>query len=226
VKSSKLAELMEELQTVFAGRGRLVDSLLPTIVFVVVQAIWTLGFALWSAIIVAAVLAGIRLARKEAFLYALGGLGGVLVAAAVAAWLNRAAGYFLPSIISGGLSVIACLASLLAGRPLVAWTSHLARRWPLDWYWHPQVRPAYGQVTAAWAVYFALRLLLQLVLLRYGSTEIIALLNTALGWPSTILLLIGSYLYGSWKLQQLGGPSVEEFEQGDDPPWTGQERGF
>jgi hypothetical protein len=51
-------------------------------------------------------------------------------------------------------------------------------------------------------------------------------LNILLGWPATILLLVVSYLYGTWRLQNLSGPSVEEFEQGAKPPWDGQRRGF
>ena len=46
------------------------------------------------------------------------------------------------------------------------------------------------------------------------------------GWPATILLLIASYLYGTWRLRKLGGPSVEEFKAGTEPPWEGQQRGF
>jgi hypothetical protein len=226
MKSPKLTELVEEFRTVFSGRGRLIDSLVPTVLFVIAQAIWTLEHAVWGAIVAAVILAGIRLARRESVLHALGGLAGVIVAAAIAGWMSRAEGYFLPSIVSGGLSVVACLLSLVAGRPLVAWTSYLARRWPLNWYWHPRVKPAYSHVTVAWAAYFSLRLLLQLYLLRYGSTEIIALLNAAMGWPSTIVLLVISYMYGIWKLGRLRGPSVDEFRRGADPPWMGQQRGF
>jgi hypothetical protein len=223
---TKLAELAEELRTVLAGRWRLADSLAPTLVFVVLQAVWTLAYALGSAIVLALIVAGIRVVRREPFLYALGGLVGVSVAAGIAIWMGQAEGFFLPSILGGGLSVVACIVSLVAGRPLVAWTSHLARRWPLGWYWHPKVRPAYSHVTLAWAIYFSLRLLLQLWLFQDSTAEILALVSTAMGWPSTIVLLVLSYLYGVWKLGQLHGPSVKEFEAGADPPWMGQRRGF
>ena len=38
--------------------------------------------------------------------------------------------------------------------------------------------------------------------------------------------LIFSYIYGSWRLKNLGGPSVEEFNENKLPPWEGQIRGF
>jgi hypothetical protein len=124
------------------------------------------------------------------------------------------------------VTIIVCGASVVAGKPLVAWTSYLTRRWPLDWYWHPRVRPAYTEVTAAWAVFFAFRLLLQLFFFQGEQAGTLAIINIVTGWPATILLLALSYLYGLWRLQHLRGPSVEEFKAGAEPPWSGQRRGF
>jgi hypothetical protein len=39
-------------------------------------------------------------------------------------------------------------------------------------------------------------------------------------------VLAVSYVYGIWRLRKLGGPGVEEFESGKEPPWDGQTRGF
>jgi UPF0716 family protein affecting phage T7 exclusion len=47
-----------------------------------------------------------------------------------------------------------------------------------------------------------------------------------MGWPATIALLVVSYLYGTWRLNRLGGPSVEELQERASPPWEGQQRGF
>ena len=121
---------------------------------------------------------------------------------------------------------VVTLASVLVRRPLVAWTSYLARRWPLKWYWHPRVRPAYSEVTLAWAVVFGLRLWLQALLYRAEDPERFATFTLIGGWPTTVVLLVLSYLYGTWRLKQLAGPSVEEFEAGTPPPWQGQRRGF
>jgi hypothetical protein len=168
----------------------------------------------------------VRLGRGQSPTYAFGGLGGVILAILIARLLDRAEGYFVPGIITGGLTVVICGVSIMAGRPLVAWTSHVARRWPLDWYWHPKVRPAYSEVTLAWAVFFAMRLLLQLLLFQSEQAETLAIINLIAGWPATVALLAISYMYGTWRLQRLRGPSVEEFKAGAQPPWTGQQRGF
>jgi hypothetical protein len=108
----------------------------------------------------------------------------------------------------------------------VALTSFVARRWPLAWYWHPRVRPAYNEVTLAWALFFALRLALQYAALRRQDATLTAFLHIVGGWPATVALLALSYLYGTWRLSRLGGPSVEEFRAGAPPPWDGQRRGF
>jgi hypothetical protein len=139
---------------------------------------------------------------------------------------GRASSYFLPTILGNGVTLSLALISLVVRRPLVAWTSYLARRWPRPWYWHPRVRPAYSEVTAAWTVYFALRLALQLWLLRADSAAGLAVMQAVTSWPATLVLLIFSYLYGTWRLKQLQGPSVQEFLQNSPPPWQGQKRGF
>ncbi|HSG44059.1 MAG TPA: hypothetical protein VLA72_12965, partial [Anaerolineales bacterium] len=96
----------------------------------------------------------------------------------------------------------------------------------LDWYWHERVRPAYTEVTIAWLLYFALKLWWQASLFQANAVNELTLVNTLTGWPATIALLIVSYLYGTWRLAQLGGPSVDEFKNNTPAPWIGQRRGF
>jgi len=226
MKADKFRELAQEFRTVFAGRSNLADSVIPPIIFLVVNALLGFDYAMWSSLALALLITVIRLGRGQPLTYAVGGLGGVIFAILIAKLLDRAEGYFLPTIITGVLTAVICGVSIVAGRPLVAWTSHLARGWPLDWYWHPKVRPAYNEVTLAWALFFAIRLSLQISLFQGERAGVLAVINVVTGWPATIALLAISYIYGIWRLQRLRGPSVEEFKAGADPPWTGQHRGF
>jgi len=164
--------------------------------------------------------------RHDPLRYALGGLAGVALASLVALGLSRGEGYFLPGMVSGAATSMACLASVLLCRPLAAWSSHLARRWPIEWYWHPKVRPAYSEVTLLWFSFFLVRFVIQVVLFLRGSTLALGTSNLVLGWPSIVLLLAASYLYGLRRLRALGGPSVEEFRDHTPPPWSSQTRGF
>jgi hypothetical protein len=226
MKTSKVRELVEEFRLVFTGRSNLIDSIVPPVIFLIMNALLGFEYAMWSSLAIALLITVFRLSKGQPLRYALGGIGGVVLAILIAQLLGRAEGYFLPGIITGGLTVIGCLASVIVGRPLVAWTSFIARRWPLDWYWHPRVRPAYNEVTLAWAVFFAVRLGLQWSLFQEQAAGLLGIIQVVTGWPATIALLVISYLYGTWRLRHLKGPSVEEFKAGAEPPWTGQRRGF
>ena len=225
-QEDRFQEVVEEFRTVVAGRSNIIDAILPPVAFLLLNALVGFGPASWGSLAVAAALSGIRVIRGETLGYALGGLAATALAILAALLSNEAEGYFLPNLINGGLTSLICLISVMVGRPLVALTSHLARGWPLKWYWHPKVRPAYSEVTLAWAIFFALRLALQWFLFRRAEAAALGLLSVAMGWPATILLLVVSYLYGTWRLQDLEGPSVDEFEEDAEPPWEGQQRGF
>ena len=222
----KAREIFEELRMVLAGRSNLLDTFLPPVLFVLLNALWGLQVAIWASLGLAVAIAILRLVRRQSLLYALGGAGGVALAAGIAYLLGRAEGFFLPTIITGAATVLLCLVSVLARRPIVAYSSYLVRRWPLDWYSHPKDLPAYSEVTWMWVVFFGLRLLLQFNLFQDAEASLLGIVQILTGWPATILLLIVSYLYGTWRLGNLGGPSVEEFKAGAEPPWEGQQRGF
>lgn len=225
-QGDKFQEVAEEFRTVVAGRSNIIDAILPPLAFLLLNAFLGFGVASWGSLAVAAALGAIRLVRGQPLWYALGGFGATMLAILAARLSNQAEGYFLPNLISGGLTTLVCLISVILGRPLVALTSHLARGWPLRWYWHRRVRPAYSEVTLAWAVFFGLRLGIQWLLFRNAEAAVLGILNVVLGWPATIVLLVISYLYGTWRLRSLDGPSVDEFREDAEPPWEGQQRGF
>jgi hypothetical protein len=220
-------ELVEELRVVFAGRGAgLFDSIFPLLVFLIANALWGLNLAVWGSIGAAGIISVIRLLRREPLRFALAGLGGVAVAALFVKISGSEAGFFFPGFISGAVTVLLCIVSVALRRPLVAWTSFVVRRWPLDWYWHPRVLPAYNEVTLIWAGVFAARLGFEFWLYQRGSLDALGVSKIILGWPLIVILLIGTYLYGLMRLSKLQGPSVEEFMAGKPPPWEGQQRGF
>jgi hypothetical protein len=223
---SRAQELLDEFRSVVGARQKALDWLLPPLVFLPLQAWLGLTAAAGAALAVAVGILLWRALRGKPLRYALVGLGGVLVAIGAALVSRQAAGVLLPGIIGSGINAALCLISIVVARPLVAWTSHLARGWPIEWYWHPRVRPAYTTVTLAWALFFALRGGAQTAAYLSGDAFWASLVSVASGWPATILLLIVTYLYGTWRLGRLGGPSVHEFAQQAPPPWQGQRRGF
>jgi hypothetical protein len=224
---NKLKELQEELKLVLSGRGaRLLDSFLPLLIFLLTNALFGVNVALGAALVVAGLVAIFRIIKKESLVYALSGFGGVLLAGVFVKLSGSESGFFLPDLISGAMTVVLCTVSVVINRPLVAWTSFVTRRWPLDWYWHPKVLPAYNEVTVIWAVAFSIRLALEFWLFQQKAVDALGIIKIILGWPFIVILLIASYLYGLWRLGRLEGPSIDEFKVGAEPPWEGQKRGF
>lgn len=168
----------------------------------------------------------VRLLRKDPARFAVGGLAGTAFAVGLALRSGRAEDYFLPGIVSGAATSLAVLVSVLIKRPLVAFTSWFARGWPLEWYWHPQVRPAYSTVAWLWVGFFGTRAWYQWTLASDGALVELAAVRLATGWPGTVTLLVVSYIVGRRRLSSLRGPSVDEFSSGAAPPWQGQESGF
>jgi hypothetical protein len=224
-KTNKARELLEEFRTV-AGNVGLLDTILPPVLCLALNGWMGFQAAMIGSVGLAVLIFLLRLSRKQHLLYTLAGIASVGLAIALAYLLGRSQGYFLPDIVNSGLVIGLSLVSLVIRKPMVAWTSFLARRWQLDWYWHDRVRPAYAEVTLAWILFFALRLFWQVTLFRGNNVGQLALVNTLAGWPATIILLIVSYLYGVWRLGRLGGPSVDEFRNHTSPPWQSQRRGF
>lgn len=226
-RMDKIEEILSELKFVLSGKGsRWFDSLLPLILFLVIIPIGGSEIALMVGIGTAIIFLILRLIRKDSIVYSLGGLGSVLLTWIFVRLSGTEAGFVLPGLITGAITIVLCVISVVINRPLVAWTSYIARRWPLNWYWHPRVLPAYNEVTIGWAVFFTLRLVLKYWFYQQGSVEILSWLEILLGWPFTIVLLIGSYIYGRWRLNQIDGPSIDEFKSGKESPWEGQKKGF
>ena len=223
---NKLSEILQELRAVVFSSRSLVDIILPPLLFLLLVKLLGFSYAIWGALSLAVLFVVWRIVRRQSIWTAVGGVVGVLLSLALVQLLNREEGFFLPGILTGIATVLLTVGSIIAGKPMVAWTSYLARRWPLNWYWHPRVRPAYTEVTWFWAIFFLLRVGLQLNLFQAAQAEQLAGVNLLLGWPATLLLLIFSYLYGTWRLCQLGGPSVAEFQENAPPPWQSQRRGF
>jgi hypothetical protein len=225
-QQGKFREIFEELNSVVLSRGGWADSLIPPVIFLILNALAGFEAALLGSLGIALLIAIYRLIKRQRVRYVLGGVAGVALAGLVARLVGGAEGYFLPGIVTSLVTTILCFTSIAFKKPLAAWTSSITRRWPRDWYWHPRVRPAYSEVTLAWGIFFASRTLLQFLLFQEQQTSTLGLVQLLTGWPALLIILVLSYLYGLWRLQNLQGPSVEEFLSGSEPPWEGQKRGF
>jgi len=224
---NKLQEVREEFQQVFSGKKiKIWDSIVPLVVFLAINQIFNLNYALVFSLLSGVIFLIYRLWSKEKLTYALAGLAVVAIAAGMAYLSNSGAAFFIPGLITGLLTILLCFGSVLIKKPLAAWSSRITRRWPKEWYKLEKVRPAYSEVTLFWGFAFGLRTILEIWLLLQNALNAVGAVKIFLGWPYTIAILVISYIYGSWRLKNLSGPGVEEYKQGTPPPWKGQLRGF
>lgn len=198
-----------------ADRRVLFDTVLPPLVFVTANAVLGLVVAALAALTLAAGAVLYRLWRRQRLMYALSGLGGVALAVGFALVSGTASGFFVPGILTSGLAGLAYLVSVFVRRPLVAVLSAAIYRWPLDWYWHPKVRPAYSEITLGWAALYLAKAALQVVLVRREAVGWLAAARIATGWPAFALLILVTYAYVNRRLAHLGGPSVDQWREGD-----------
>ena len=158
-----------------------------------------------------------RILRKESLRNSLIGVGGTSIALLIAQIQGTASGFFLPGIIRDLSVALIGFISILLGRPFTIYTSKSIRGWPLDWFLHKNVKPAYREVATIWVIFLSIKGLLQLYF--FSSPEILAIIKLATSNQTTIALLVLTYIYVQRKLIQLGGPSVEEFKNKVHPPW-------
>lgn len=219
-------EILAELNQLFTGRVNIADGIVPPLVFIITN---SLAGLVTAAVLGLASAIGIvlwRLSRGRALRFALAGLGGTVIAVVFAVRSDQASGYFVPGIISGALTTVVILTSIIARRPFVAWTSWLMRGWPIDWYWHPRVRPAYTKATWLWGAFFGLRTLTQWWLFQNDQTAALGVARVITGWPALLILLMATYVLGRKWLTELDGPSIREHQNETNPPWQGQPTGF
>lgn len=219
-----IKEIVEELKSVISGKT--FDAILPPTIYVIANNIFDLLTGIILAVFVALVLAFYRFRKKETWQYAFGGFLGVIIASGFAFFAGSAENYFLPDAITSGFILLLVIGSLVMKKPLAAWVSHITRGWKLEWFWRKDVKPAYTAVTIFWGIFFAFRLAVEVYLLMKGNVTQLFWSKTLLGLPAIVIVLIITYVFGIWRLHQLGGPGVDEFEKDKEPPWEGQKRGF
>ena len=225
--NTTLQEVKDEIRSLLEGRAGIIDGIIAPIIFVLVNAVAGMPAAGYAGIGVAVGVVMVRLLRRNSLRYAVSGLFGTGFAIALALRSGEAQDYFLPGIISGVATTLLGVISIIVNRPMVAFSSWAVRQWPIEWYWHPRVRPAYTRVTWLWVGFFGVRTAVQGWLFATEQTTALGLVRAATGWPGLLALLVATYVVGRNRLVELGGPSVHQFQNGiPHHEWQPQESGF
>jgi Protein of unknown function (DUF3159) len=185
-----------------------IDAVLPPIVFVTTYGFVGLVPAAVAALASSAALVCLRLVRGESVLSALGGVLGTLVATGVAVVSGRPENYFLPRAITNGVSAMALVATIMAGKPAVGLVGQVLYGFPSDWLRHPSVRRVYAEATWPWVGLCLLRSIVYLVLIGSGDVGWLAVVTTILGWPSFAALLVATYAFVRWRIARVDAPPL------------------
>jgi hypothetical protein len=180
------------------GVRGLIESSVPITLFIVVNFLgghyhwWSLRTSLIVAVGAALSMAVYRLARKEPTRHALNGVFGIAIGAYIAWKSGDAKDVYLPGMLLTVGYVLGMLISVVIGRPLVGWLWSVT----LDgggtrWYDNVRLRRTFVWLTVVWAVVYALKLGVQVLLYRDSSAasdDLLGVARLALGWPPYALL--------------------------------------
>lgn len=172
------------------GISGLIYSSVPVLVFVLVNSIFSLQPAIWSAVGSAVLIMVVRIVRKQPLQPAISGFFGVAIAAFIAYRTGSAKGFFLfgiwASLIYGSLF----LASIVVRWPLAGVIWSLLNGHGVAWRSDRRAMIAYDLATLAWALVFGARFIVQRWLYNEDQTGWLAFARIAMGYPLTALALL------------------------------------
>lgn len=185
-----------DIAAAIGGRRGLVDSGLPGALFVAVYTLsgQQLGPALWSALGLAAVLAVIRVLRKEPLTQAIAGVVGVGIAAWFASRTGQARDYFVPGFLLNVGYLVAYAVSAAVRWPLIGLVVGPLLGEGLQWRQDPARLRAYTQATWLFAGLFALRLAVQVPLYLFDRVFALGAVKVLMGAPLFALVAWFAYL--------------------------------
>jgi hypothetical protein len=196
VMGSKLNEIIDELNEVLIKRRNILEMISPSVIFLIVNLLLGFIYAILVSIVFSFFFIVYKFIKKKPIKNSLIGFIGVLISGFVTLISGRLEGFFLSGIVTNFFIIILSILSLILRKPIASWASHLSRGWPLDWYWHRKVRPAYNEVTLFWILLLIVKLSVQIFFFRADNPNLFGIINIVTGWPLTIFILIVSYVSG------------------------------
>ena len=186
----------EKVLAAFGGKKGLIDSGIPSVIFLVVFNVTDhLHSALFASVAVSALLTIIRLARRDTIQHALSGFVGVLICAWFANRTGNASDVYLPKLLTNlGYGTVYLIANL-AGWPILGLMLGPILGENLTWRNHPERKRAYLLASWLWVGMFFTRIAVQYPIYRSGNVNLLGTVNLAMGYPLFI-----ATAYGSWQI--------------------------
>ena len=185
----------DKVLSAFGGKKGLIDSGIPSIIFLVAfNLTHHLHAALFASIATSAILTIIRLIKRDTLQHALSGLVGVLICA----WFSNRTGnpsdVYIPKLLTNlGYGTVYLLGNL-TGWPILGLMLGPILGENLQWRKHPERKKAYLRASWLWVVMFFTRIAIQYPIYRSGNVNLLGTVNLAMGYPLFIATAYGSWL--------------------------------
>jgi len=185
----------DKVLAAFGGKKGLIDSGIPSVIFLVVFNVTDrLNSALFASIAISALLTIIRLARRDTIQHALSGFIGVLICAWFANRTGNASDLYIPKLLTNlGYGTVYLIANL-AGWPVLGLMLGPILGENLKWRNHPERKRAYTMASWLWVAMFLTRSAVQYPIYRSGNVNLLGTVNLAMGYPLFIATAYGSWL--------------------------------
>ena len=180
----------------FGGKKGLIDSGIPSVIFLVVFNVTDeLQSALIASVAVSTLLTIIRLAMRETIQHAVSGLIGSLICAWFANRTGNASDLYIPKLLTNlGYGSVYLIANL-AGWPILGLLLGPILGENLQWRKDPARARAYKRASWLWVGMFFARIAVQYPIYRSGNVNLLGTVNLAMGYP-----LFLATAYGSWMI--------------------------
>ncbi|QJC21695.1 DUF3159 domain-containing protein [Arcanobacterium buesumense] len=213
-KRSSLAVItaadFDAMQAVGGLRG-IIESIVPTVVFLVIFAIYgNIGIAAGISLGAAALAIAGRLISRVDPSPALGGLGAVVISALMAWRTGQAADFFVWGLVVNVGYLAALLISIVVRWPLLGVLIAMLRGEGRTWRHTKSTLKRYYAITWMWAGLFAVRAAVQLPLYFAGATNALGIAKLVMGVPFFALVC-----WLSWLMIRNLAPVVDQ--QPEDP---------
>lgn len=178
------------------GRHGIADSSIPGLAFVAAYAASgsDLETSVWVAVGVGALLAVVRVVRRETLQFALAGFVGVAIAAFVARQTGRAEDFFLPGLLLNTAYAAAYVISIAVRWPLIGVIVGTLSGEGTAWRQDPMKLRGYSRASWVWVGVFLSRLAVQLPLYLAGAVVALGVARAAMGVPIFLLGIWLTYL--------------------------------
>jgi hypothetical protein len=182
------------LADAIGGPRGIIDTGLPALVFVIVNAIGGLTPAIYAALGFGVLLFLFRLIRREPIQQAVSGFIGLGFAVFIAWRTHSAKGFFLPGILLQCACAIAATFSIVVRRPYIGFVMAALDARYVRWRREPALFRAMTWATVIWGAVFLLRAVVQGLLYWANHPGWLAVVKIVMGWPLFAGALALSYL--------------------------------